>query len=275
MRFADKTVLVTGAARGLGAAMAAGFAREGGNVAIIDLPGSQGGEAAQQINASGVAGSAFFVPCDLADLDRTAQIVRGLAGAHGGVDILVNNAAIFPRKEVANYTIQEWQDVQQVNVAAAFVCVQAVLPEMRAAGFGRIVNISSVTFFGGTPFLAPYVASKGALVGLTRALHIAMNQEEREAAHQLRMQFMRNVQQLSLSPSGDSPTLGRPRRALGVEEMRKATETDALIGTPEEIVERIERLRAGGVEYVLLIDVGGSLSALRTFAREVIPEFID
>jgi alkanesulfonate monooxygenase SsuD/methylene tetrahydromethanopterin reductase-like flavin-dependent oxidoreductase (luciferase family) len=112
-------------------------------------------------------------------------------------------------------------------------------------------------------------------VGLTRALHIAMNQEEREAAHRLRVRFMRNVQQLSLSPSGDPPTLGRPRRALGVEEMRKATETDALIGTPEEIVERIERLRAGGVEYVLLIDVGGSLSALRTFAREVMPEFID
>jgi alkanesulfonate monooxygenase SsuD/methylene tetrahydromethanopterin reductase-like flavin-dependent oxidoreductase (luciferase family) len=112
-------------------------------------------------------------------------------------------------------------------------------------------------------------------VGLTRALHIAKNDEEREAAHQLRMQFMRNVQQLSLSPSGESPALGRPRRALGVEDMRKATETDALIGTPEEIVERLERLRAGGVEYVLLIDVGGSLPALRTFAREVMPEFID
>jgi alkanesulfonate monooxygenase SsuD/methylene tetrahydromethanopterin reductase-like flavin-dependent oxidoreductase (luciferase family) len=112
-------------------------------------------------------------------------------------------------------------------------------------------------------------------VGLTRALHIAKNDEEREAAHLLRMQFMRNVQQLSLSPSGDSPALGRPRRALGVEDMRKATETDALIGTPEEIVERLERLRAGGVEYVLLIDVGGSLSALRTFSREVMPEFID
>ena len=112
-------------------------------------------------------------------------------------------------------------------------------------------------------------------VGLTRALHIAMNDEEREAAHQLRMQFMRNVQQLSLSPSGDSPTLGRPRRALGIENMRKATETDALIGTPGEIVERLERLRAGGVEYVLLIDVGGSLSALRTFAHEVMPEFAE
>jgi hypothetical protein len=86
---------------------------------------------------------------------------------------------------------------------------------------------------------------------------------------------MRNVQQLSLSPSGDSPALGRPRRALGVEDMRKATETDALIGTPEEIFDRLEWLRVGGEEYVLLIDVGGSLSALRTFAREVMPEFIN
>jgi alkanesulfonate monooxygenase SsuD/methylene tetrahydromethanopterin reductase-like flavin-dependent oxidoreductase (luciferase family) len=112
-------------------------------------------------------------------------------------------------------------------------------------------------------------------VGLTRALHIAMNEEEREAAHQLRMQFMRNVQQLSLSPSGQSAGLGRPRRALGIEEMRLATESDALIGTPEEIVERLQRLRVGGVEYVLLIDVGGSVSALRTFAREVMPEFAE
>ncbi len=112
-------------------------------------------------------------------------------------------------------------------------------------------------------------------VGLTRALHIAMNDEEREAAHQLHMQFMGNVQQLSLSPSGDSPALGRPRRALTVESMRKATETDALIGTPEEIVRRLQHLRAGGVEYVLVIDVGGSPSALRTFAREVMPEFLD
>jgi alkanesulfonate monooxygenase SsuD/methylene tetrahydromethanopterin reductase-like flavin-dependent oxidoreductase (luciferase family) len=112
-------------------------------------------------------------------------------------------------------------------------------------------------------------------VGLTRALHIVTSEEEREAAHRLRMQFMRNVQLLSLSPSGNSPSLGRPRRALSEEEMRRATESDALIGTPEEIVERLKRLRAGGVEYVLLIDVGGSLAALRTFAREVMPEFAE
>ena len=90
------------------------------------------------------------------------------------------------------------------------------------------------------------------------------------------MQFKRNVQLLSLSPSGNSRTLGRPRRALTEEEMRRATESDALLlGTPEEIVQRLKRLRAGGVEYVLVIDVGGSLSALKTFAREVMPEFAE
>jgi alkanesulfonate monooxygenase SsuD/methylene tetrahydromethanopterin reductase-like flavin-dependent oxidoreductase (luciferase family) len=110
-------------------------------------------------------------------------------------------------------------------------------------------------------------------VGLTRALHLAMTPAEREAAHELRMAFMRNVQQLSLSPTGEPPTLGRRRTAMSAEDMRRATEADALIGTPEEIVGRLERLRAGGVEYVMVIDVGGSLSALRTFAREIMPEF--
>lgn len=67
--------------------------------------------------------------------------------------------------------------------------------------------------------------------------------------------------------------IGRPRRAMSVEDMRRATETDALIGTPEEIVGRLKRLQAGGVEYVMVIDVGGSRAALRTFAREIMPEF--
>jgi len=112
-------------------------------------------------------------------------------------------------------------------------------------------------------------------VGLTRALHIATTPAEREAAHQLRATFMRNVQQLSLSPTGDSPLLGRPRRAMSAEDMRRATETDALIGPPDEIVRRLQQLRAGGVEYVMVIDVGGSLPALRSFAREIMAEFAD
>src|SRR5262249_9709411 len=119
-------------------------------------------------SATGAAGSAFFVPCDLADLDRAAAVVRGIA-ATAGAGRLVNNAAIDPSKAVGDYSISEWHRVRRVNVDAAFVCAQAVLPAMRAAGTGRIVNISSITFFGVLARIAPYVTSKGALVGLTRA----------------------------------------------------------------------------------------------------------
>jgi NAD(P)-dependent dehydrogenase (short-subunit alcohol dehydrogenase family) len=169
MRFAGSTVVITGAAGGLGSAMVSGFAAEGAQVAIVDLPGSRGPELATQVTGSG-PGEAFFAPCDLADLAATRQLITGIAERHGGVDVLVNNAAIYPRKEVGDYTTEDWLAVQRVNVDAAFVCAQAALPGMRAAGAGRIINVSSVTFFGGSPFLAPYVASKGALVGLTRAL---------------------------------------------------------------------------------------------------------
>jgi alkanesulfonate monooxygenase SsuD/methylene tetrahydromethanopterin reductase-like flavin-dependent oxidoreductase (luciferase family) len=112
-------------------------------------------------------------------------------------------------------------------------------------------------------------------VGLTRALHIAMNPSERETARELRAKFLRNVELLSLSPTGESPSLGRPRKPMTRAEMDAATERDALIGTPEEIIGRLKRLQAGGVEYVMVIDVGGSRDHLRTFAREVMPEFAD
>jgi NAD(P)-dependent dehydrogenase (short-subunit alcohol dehydrogenase family) len=169
MRFTGTTIIITGAAGGLGSAMAAAFAAEGGRVALVDLPASAGAWVADQINQAGQAGSALFVPCDLADLDRTGEVIRDVA-AEGGACVLVNNAAIYPSKAIGEYSIAEWQGVQRVNVDAAFVCAQAVLPAMRAAGTGRIVNVSSITFFGGLPRLVPYVTSKGALVGFTRAL---------------------------------------------------------------------------------------------------------
>ncbi len=169
MRFAGQTVIITGGAGGLGSAMARGFAAEAADVVLIDRPDSAGAGLAGEINAAGGPGRVSFAPGDLADLDGTRRLVGDIV-ARQGVAVLVNNAAIYPRREVGEYTTAEWQAVQRVNVNAAFVCAQAVLPAMRAAGAGRIINISSITFFGTTPYLVPYVASKGALVGLTRAL---------------------------------------------------------------------------------------------------------
>src|SRR4029077_4516295 len=101
------------------------------------------------------------------------------------------------------------------------------------------------------------------MVGLTRALHIAMNDSEREAARELRAKFMAQVEQLSLSPTGESPILGRPRKRLTRAERDEPTERDALIGRPDGIIRRIQLLQEGGVEYIMVIDFTASLDHLR------------
>ena len=106
-------------------------------------------------------------------------------------------------------------------------------------------------------------------VGLTRALHVALNAAQRERAHQQRAQFLRNVAALTNDPRGRT-TLAIPSNEA---DMRAGTERSALIGTPDEIIMRLKALEAAGVEYVLMLDVGGEPEALRMFAREVMPAF--
>jgi alkanesulfonate monooxygenase SsuD/methylene tetrahydromethanopterin reductase-like flavin-dependent oxidoreductase (luciferase family) len=109
-------------------------------------------------------------------------------------------------------------------------------------------------------------------VGVTRALHVAHTAAERERQHDLRIRFLRNVQELSLPPSG--PAAGGFYQGHGDEpDMRRKTETDALIGTQEEIVTRLKAYEAAGVRNMLLIDVGGSREALQVFGREILPQF--
>src|SRR5947209_19580546 len=119
MRFAGTTVIITGAAGGLGSVIAAAFAADGGRVALVDLPGSRGAAVAYRINQAGPAGSAFFVPCDLADLAGTAEVIGGVVAGDGG-GVLVNNAAIYPSKAVSEYSIGEWQRGQRGNVEQGF-----------------------------------------------------------------------------------------------------------------------------------------------------------
>ncbi len=108
--------------------------------------------------------------------------------------------------------------------------------------------------------------------GVTRALHVAHTAAERDRQHKLRIRFMRNVQELSLPPSG--PIAGNHFQGHGDEaDMRRKTETDALIGSPEEIIARLKVYEAAGIRNMLLMDVGGSREALRIFGREVLPEF--
>ncbi|MGQ3026836.1 MAG: SDR family NAD(P)-dependent oxidoreductase [Ferrovibrionaceae bacterium] len=168
MSLAGRTVLYTGAAGGLGHDTSLALLAAGARLIAVDHDPAKIAGLARAADRSG-RGSLRLVDIDLADLDGLRSRLATIAREEDGFDVVINNAAIYPAKPFAEFSIEEYQAVQRVNVDAAVVCVQAALPAMRRRGWGRIVNIASITFYGGWAKLAPYVASKGALVGLTRA----------------------------------------------------------------------------------------------------------
>jgi 3-oxoacyl-[acyl-carrier protein] reductase len=165
--FSGKTILYTGAAGGLGLDTTVLFLSAGAAVVAID--NDAGKVEALQRAASARAERLTVSQLDLADLPRLRQELGLLSRRTGGFDIVINNAAIYPARRFEDFTIEDHHAVQRVNVDAAVVCVQAALPHMRERRWGRIVNVSSITLYGGFSNLFPYVASKGALIGLTRA----------------------------------------------------------------------------------------------------------
>jgi NAD(P)-dependent dehydrogenase (short-subunit alcohol dehydrogenase family) len=163
-----RTVLYTGAAGGLGLDTSLLLMRRGATVVAVDndpVKVAKLRDAAAAVDA----GRLIVSTADLSDLAGFRAELDRMIAETNGFDMVVNNAAIYPSKPFEDYLIEEHQLVQRVNVDAGIVAVQAALPGMRDRGFGRIVNISSITISGGWANLSPYVASKGALIGLTRA----------------------------------------------------------------------------------------------------------
>ncbi|MEC9341112.1 MAG: SDR family oxidoreductase [Pseudomonadota bacterium] len=165
-RLRDRVIIVTGGRLGIGQAFAKGLAAQGAAVVVADLEPAT--ETVAAIERAG--GRATSLPCDVGDEGQVAGMVQAVLDAHGRIDGLVNNAGIYPLGTLEQTSLELWERVQRVNVTGSFLCARAVLPTMRAQGSGKIVNISSGTFWMGAPGLAAYVASKGAVVGLTRAL---------------------------------------------------------------------------------------------------------
>jgi NAD(P)-dependent dehydrogenase (short-subunit alcohol dehydrogenase family) len=161
----DKVAIVTGAAQGIGRAIADRLAADGARIVVADLKGAEAAAA----RYDGGVGLTVDVASE-ADVERmTADTVERC----GGVDILVNNAGLYASLAMRPFDqipVEEWRQVMDVNVLSMFLTCRAVVPRMRERGGGRIVNISSGTPFRGVPFLLHYVTSKGAIVALTRAL---------------------------------------------------------------------------------------------------------
>jgi NAD(P)-dependent dehydrogenase (short-subunit alcohol dehydrogenase family) len=160
-----KVAVVTGAAQGIGRAIAEGLAAAGARIVVADL---QGAEAAAASFPNGVG-----ITADVASEADVQRLVDEVVDRCGTIDILVNNAGLYAALEMRPFEqipLDEWRRVMDVNVASMFLVCRAVVPVMREHGGGKIVNISSGTPFRGVPFLLHYVTSKGAIVAFTRAL---------------------------------------------------------------------------------------------------------
>lgn len=171
MEFNNKVVVITGAGQGIGRAYAHEFSKAGAAVVVADLNIAAAQNVEVEIKAAG--GRALAVQVDVADKASADALVAQTLAAFGSVDVLINNAAIFstlkmkPFEEIDG---DEWDRVMAVNARGVFFCAQAVAKPMRAKGYGKIINISSSVVVTGRANYAHYVASKGAVVALTRAL---------------------------------------------------------------------------------------------------------
>lgn len=164
----DRVAIVTGAGQGIGREVARHFADAGAAVVIADIDQTRAHETAELIGADALA-----LTVDVGDAASVDALRRSALERFGRIDVLVNNAAVFSTIEMKPFdeiALDEWEKVIRVNLTGAFLCCQAVAGPMRAQGKGTIVNISSSTVLSGRPFYLHYVASKSALVGMTRAL---------------------------------------------------------------------------------------------------------
>jgi 3-oxoacyl-[acyl-carrier protein] reductase len=164
----DKVAIVTGAAAGIGAGVAGLFAENGAHVFLADLDGPQVKKVAADLKAKG--GSAFGFEANAGKRHDMAKVVEDAISRFGRVDILINNAGIYPRQPFLEMTEEHWDAMHDINLKSVFHCTKLVLPHMVKQRAGAIVNISSVTFFTGLENLTHYIASKGAIIGFTRSL---------------------------------------------------------------------------------------------------------
>jgi NAD(P)-dependent dehydrogenase (short-subunit alcohol dehydrogenase family) len=165
-----KTVLITGALGTLGRAQAERLARARATILMLDRPDAEGGKelAAEIAAAHGV--KTLYVGEDLNRLAAAEERAASLSREHGGIDILINNAALIINKPFEEFSLEEYEDQVRVNSSAAFALARAVAPAMKQKRYGKIVNFCSVTLNGRWDGYVPYVASKGAMLGLTKSL---------------------------------------------------------------------------------------------------------
>ena len=174
-----RVAIVTGGNGGIGLGMAKGMAVAGATVVVAGRNGKKNAAAVQELERGG--GKAAAIETDVTDEGSCHAMCEQAATRFGRLDILVNNAGISIRKQPEAFTLAEWKEVIDTNLNAAFACAQAVYPHMTKAGGGKIVNIGSMLSIFGAAFAAPYAASKGGIVQMTKALASAWAKDNIQA----------------------------------------------------------------------------------------------
>jgi 3-oxoacyl-[acyl-carrier protein] reductase len=173
MRLEGKVAIVTGGAHGIGRAYCLGLAAEGAKVVIADIDEEGANKTAHEIRAQGK--EAMAIKVDISSLKDTEEMAKKTVKRFGTIDILVNNAALFGRPAMTRapfdeIPLEEWDRMMAINITGTFYCHRAVAPTMKAQKSGKIINISSSTFFIGTANRVHYTTTRGAIIGMTRAM---------------------------------------------------------------------------------------------------------
>jgi NAD(P)-dependent dehydrogenase (short-subunit alcohol dehydrogenase family) len=166
----NQVALLTGGLGSLGRAQAVKLAAEGAHVLLLDRPDADRGREITAALAQEAAGRITYVGCDLNKLEETEKQALSLAETYGGIDILINNAALIINRPFEQFSLNEYEEQIRVNSSACFALARACAPGMKKKRKGAIVNFCSVTLNGRFDGYVPYVASKGAMLGLTKTL---------------------------------------------------------------------------------------------------------
>lgn len=167
MRFNDKVAVVTGASKGIGKAAAIGFALKGTKVVVVDIDKEQGSAAVEEIRSQG--GEAVFLMTDVSKENEVLEMVDQIRQRYGRLDILVNNAGIYRQGDAAVTALEQWEDVLDVNLTGAFLCIKYAYTLMKEQGGGIVINVASEAGLVGIKGQVAYNVSKGGLITLTRS----------------------------------------------------------------------------------------------------------
>ena len=174
-KLAGKVALITGASRGLGKAMALALAQEGASIALVARDREQLEKSAEEVWRTGSGAQVF--PADVTSEEQVLRLEKDVAQALGRIHILINNAGINIRKNLTDFTLEEWRRVLDTNLTSTFLMCRSFVPHMQGNGYGRVINLASTMAHVSIAARTAYSASKTAILGLTRALALELAPE--------------------------------------------------------------------------------------------------